>query len=134
MPRNEKERAKLARYFADVHDQTGRGFDHDRYPVWRDWIENHTRNPRRARVIEQLRQLGILDLPKCSPGSVGRNRRSASTGSVGSHKFSNALKALRSSALYRRNLFPHCADGRDEERSSVDAAGAQTCSPKQALT
>lgn len=69
VPRSEEERAKLRKYFADVHDQTGRGFDHHRYPAWRDWIENDTRNPRRAQVIEQLRELGILALPNAAQGA-----------------------------------------------------------------
>jgi hypothetical protein len=56
-------RRRLLRYAADHHDQTDRGFDHHRYPVWRDWIAAPPQRSRRAVAVARLRELGLLDLP-----------------------------------------------------------------------
>ena len=40
----------------------------DRYPVWRDWIAGAAAHPRRAGVIERMRNAGVLDLPGARDG------------------------------------------------------------------
>lgn len=60
-----------ARTLRSVHDsfeQAFRGFDRDRYPVWRDWIAGAAAHPCRAGVIERMRHAGILDLPGAQDG------------------------------------------------------------------
>jgi hypothetical protein len=63
-------RRRLLRYAADHHDQTGRGFDHHRYPLWRDWIAPAGSNRGRAVAVARLRRLGVLDLPGALLGDV----------------------------------------------------------------
>ena len=48
VPHEAEARRRLLRYAADHHDQTGRGFDHHRYPLWRDWIAPAGHNRLRA--------------------------------------------------------------------------------------
>ena len=45
-----------------------RGFDRTRYPVWRDWLAGAAAHPRRASVIERMRQARVLDLPGVRDG------------------------------------------------------------------
>jgi hypothetical protein len=70
VPRAAEGRRRLLRYAADHHDQTGRGFDHHRYPLWRDWIAPARPNRRRAVAVARLRQLGVLDLPGALLGDM----------------------------------------------------------------
>ncbi|HEU5391481.1 MAG TPA: phytanoyl-CoA dioxygenase family protein [Streptosporangiaceae bacterium] len=59
------------RTLRSVHDsleQAFRGFDRTRYPVWRDWLAGAAAHPRRAGVIERMRQAGVLDLPGARDG------------------------------------------------------------------
>ena len=39
-----------------------------RYPVWRDWLAGAVAHPRRAVVIERMRQAGVLNLPGVRDG------------------------------------------------------------------
>jgi hypothetical protein len=52
----------------DSFEQAFRGFDRDRYPVWRDWLTDAAAHPRRAGVIERMRHAGIFDLPGVRDG------------------------------------------------------------------
>jgi hypothetical protein len=70
VPREAAGRRRLLRNAADHHDQTGRGFDHHRYPLWRDRIIPAGPNPRRAVAVARLRRLGVLDLPGALLGDV----------------------------------------------------------------
>jgi hypothetical protein len=70
VPHDAEGRRRLLRYAADHHDQTGRGFDHHRYPLWRDWISLAGPNPERADAVPRLRRLGVLDLPGALLGDV----------------------------------------------------------------
>jgi hypothetical protein len=53
---------------SDSFEQAFKGFDRERYPVWRDWLANPKGVPRRAAVIECLQDAGILDLPGAEIG------------------------------------------------------------------
>jgi hypothetical protein len=46
----------------DSYEQAFRGFDRERYPIWRDWLADARSHPRRARVVECMRAAGVLDL------------------------------------------------------------------------
>jgi hypothetical protein len=63
VPHHAEARRRLLRYAADHHDQTDRGFNHHRYPLWRDWIAPAGPDSERAVAVARLRQLGVLDLP-----------------------------------------------------------------------
>ena len=52
----------------DGFEQAYRGFDRNRYPIWRDWLADATAHPRRAAVIARMRQAGVLDLPGAMEG------------------------------------------------------------------
>jgi hypothetical protein len=67
-PDEEEERTKTLRWMTDAFEQGCRGFDRERYPVWRDWLANSSREPRRAAIVERLRDAGILELPGAELG------------------------------------------------------------------
>jgi hypothetical protein len=62
-PASDDERSKTLRWLADAFEQDFRGFDRERYPMWRDWLTNPKSHPRRAAVIERMQAAGVLDLP-----------------------------------------------------------------------
>jgi Phytanoyl-CoA dioxygenase (PhyH) len=61
-------RDRTLRSLHDSFEQAFRGFDRDRYPIWRDWLADADAHPRRAGVIERMRQAGVLDLPGAQDG------------------------------------------------------------------
>jgi hypothetical protein len=65
-PDDEASRARTLRWMTDAFEQAFRGFDRERYPVWRDWLTDP--DGRRGRVIEGLRAAGVLDLPGAELG------------------------------------------------------------------
>ncbi|HLI38604.1 MAG TPA: phytanoyl-CoA dioxygenase family protein [Streptosporangiaceae bacterium] len=67
-PETGAERDRMLRSVHDGFEQAFRGFDRDRYPVWRDWLADAGARPRRAAVIERMRQAGVLDLPGATEG------------------------------------------------------------------
>jgi phytanoyl-CoA dioxygenase PhyH len=67
-PETEPERDRMLRSVHDSFEQAFRGFDRTRYPVWRDWLAGAAAHPRRAGVIERMRQAGVLDLPGARDG------------------------------------------------------------------
>jgi Phytanoyl-CoA dioxygenase (PhyH) len=67
-PETEPERERTLRSVHDSFEQAFRGFDRDRYPVWRDWIADAAAHPRRADVIERMRYAGVLDLTGARDG------------------------------------------------------------------
>lgn len=67
-PRDGEERSRTLRSVEDSFEQAFRGFDRDRYPVWRDWLGDAARHPRRAPVIARMRHAGVLDLPGAREG------------------------------------------------------------------
>jgi hypothetical protein len=67
-PETEPKRERTLRSVHDSFEQAFRGFDRDRYPVWRDWIAGAAAHPCRAGVIERMRHAGILDLPGAEDG------------------------------------------------------------------
>jgi hypothetical protein len=67
-PETSGERDRTLRSVHDSFEQAFRGFDRDRYPVWRDWLGDAAAYPRRAPVIERMRHAGILDLPGARDG------------------------------------------------------------------
>jgi hypothetical protein len=67
-PQTEPERDRTLRSVHDSFEQAFRGFDRDRYPVWQDWLSDAAAHPRRAGVIERMRQAGVLDLPGVRDG------------------------------------------------------------------
>ena len=68
VPRDKDARVKTLNWVGDALEQGFRGFDRDRYPAWRDWLENPSGDQRRAAVIERLRTTGVLDLPGADIG------------------------------------------------------------------
>jgi hypothetical protein len=46
----------------DSFEQSCRGFDRTRYPIWRDWLAEGVTHPRRREVANRLRTTGVLDL------------------------------------------------------------------------
>lgn len=70
VPRNDMERERALRWMADNFDQESRQFDHDRYPVWRDWAANSAGHPRRAAMISRLAETGVLALPGAVTGAA----------------------------------------------------------------
>jgi hypothetical protein len=62
-PQTSEERDRSLRSMNDSFEQAFRGFDRDRYPVWRDWLADAAAHPGRAPVIERLRLAGVLDQP-----------------------------------------------------------------------
>ena len=67
-PETEPERDRTLRSAHDGFEQAFRGFDRDRYPVWRDWLGGAAAHPCRAGVIERMRHAGVLDLPGARDG------------------------------------------------------------------
>jgi hypothetical protein len=68
-PETQAERDRTLRSAEDSFEQAYRGFDRDRYPVWRDWLAGADPEQSRAPVIERMRRAGILDLPGALRGS-----------------------------------------------------------------
>src|SRR6266496_4474347 len=58
-PETGQERDRTLRSVHDSFEQAFRGFDRDRYPVWRDWLADAATHPRRAGVIERMRHAGV---------------------------------------------------------------------------
>jgi hypothetical protein len=67
-PETAAERDRTLRSVHDGFEQAFRGFDRDRYPVWRDWLAGAAAHPGRAPVIDRMRHAGILDLPGARDG------------------------------------------------------------------
>jgi hypothetical protein len=67
-PETAQERDRTLRSARYGFEQAYRGFDRGRYPVWRDWLAGAAAHPRRAPVIERMRDAGVLDLPGARDG------------------------------------------------------------------
>ncbi|MGH8987215.1 MAG: phytanoyl-CoA dioxygenase family protein, partial [Acidimicrobiales bacterium] len=67
-PKSDDEAERTRRAMTDSFEQAFRGFDSDRYPVWRDWLTDAASHPRRTAVIERLRVAGVLQLPGAQLG------------------------------------------------------------------
>ena len=67
-PDTDAERERTARSMSDGFEQADRGFDRDRYPIWRDWLADARHHHRRAAIIDRLRTAGVLDLPGADVG------------------------------------------------------------------
>jgi hypothetical protein len=67
-PETADERDRTLRHARDDFEQAFRGFDRDRYPVWRDWLAGAAAHPRRAPLIGRMRRAGVLDLPGALEG------------------------------------------------------------------
>jgi Phytanoyl-CoA dioxygenase (PhyH) len=63
---DERERTLLSVH--DGFEQAFRGFDRNRYPVWRDWLAGTAAHHRRAPAAERMRLAGVLDLPGALEG------------------------------------------------------------------
>jgi hypothetical protein len=68
-PETDAERGRTLQSMTDSFEQGFRGFDRDRYPIWRDWLGDAAAHPSRAGVIERMRDAGVLDLPGAQAGS-----------------------------------------------------------------
>lgn len=80
-PETDDERDRTLRYAHDGFEQAFRGFDRDRYPVWRDWLAAAAARPRRAPVIERMRRAGVLGCP--ARWKAGKQRSPAPGGHSG---------------------------------------------------
>lgn len=67
-PQDDTERTKTLRRMADGFEQQFRGFDRERYPVWRDWVIDPELHSRRGTLIERMGRTGIMDLPGAELG------------------------------------------------------------------
>jgi hypothetical protein len=67
-PETVDERERALRSVHDSFEQAFRGFDRDRYPVWRDWLADAAAQHRRAPVAKRMRRAGVLDLPGALEG------------------------------------------------------------------
>jgi hypothetical protein len=67
-PDSDEERDRTLRSLTDSFEQAFRGFDRDRYPIWRDWLADAHRHPQRSPIVERMRAAGILDLPGADLG------------------------------------------------------------------
>lgn len=82
LPDGAEERRRLLRFVARYQDQTGRSFDHDRYPVWRDWTAEPV-PPDRREAVDRLTECGILDLPGALLGDAVADRRAGPASPAG---------------------------------------------------
>jgi hypothetical protein len=64
----EDQRERTLRSMADSFEQDFRGFDRERYPIWRDWLADAPTDPRRSRIVESMRAAGVVDLPGAGIG------------------------------------------------------------------
>ena len=67
-PESDTERERTLRSVKDSFEQEFRGFDRERYPIWRDWLADADSHPERESVIERMRSAGVLDLPEMEIG------------------------------------------------------------------
>jgi hypothetical protein len=67
-PESDVERERTLRSIHDGFEQDFRGFDKERYPVWRDWLAGAAIHPRRSALIERMRAAGVLDLDGVAVG------------------------------------------------------------------
>ncbi len=67
-PHTEFERQLCHRSMVDGFEQAFRGFDRERYPIWRDWLADGDGSPDRAVVTERMRAAGLLDLSGAQVG------------------------------------------------------------------
>jgi hypothetical protein len=61
-PETTEQRERTLRSTRDSFEQSCRGFDRGRYPMWRDWLAGSATHPRRCEVASRLRATGVLDL------------------------------------------------------------------------
>ena len=61
-PETVEQRERTLRSTRDSFEQSCRGFDRSRYPIWRDWLAEAVTHPRRREVANRLRTTGVLDL------------------------------------------------------------------------
>ncbi|MGH9169695.1 MAG: phytanoyl-CoA dioxygenase family protein [Acidimicrobiales bacterium] len=67
-PETDDEVERTRRSMTDSFEQAFRGFDRDRYPIWRDWLAGAASRPQRTAVIERIRAAGVFDLPGAELG------------------------------------------------------------------
>jgi Phytanoyl-CoA dioxygenase (PhyH) len=67
-PRTDLERQRCHHSILDGFEQAFRGFDRERYPIWRDWLADAGAHPGRGAVIERMRAAGLLVLPGAQVG------------------------------------------------------------------
>jgi len=67
-PETPAERDRAQRSLHDSYEQAFRGFDRDRYPIWRDWVAGAEHVPRRKPLIERMHSAGILGLEGAESG------------------------------------------------------------------
>ena len=67
-PGDQAARGRVLRWMEDGFEQAFRGFDRDRYPVWRDWAAGAAGHERRAAALERLERAGVMDLPGAQMG------------------------------------------------------------------
>jgi hypothetical protein len=68
VPETYIERERTLHSVKDSFEQECRGFDRERYPIWRDWLADAGSHPQRASVIERMRTAGVLNLPGAEIG------------------------------------------------------------------
>jgi hypothetical protein len=67
-PDTDQQRERTLRSMADSFEQAFRGFNRQRYPIWRDWLADARSHPKRLRLVESMRAAGVLDLPGADIG------------------------------------------------------------------
>jgi hypothetical protein len=67
-PESSFERERTARSMHDGFEQVFRGFDRERFPIWRDWLADAESHPQRAAVVARMQAAGVLALPGAELG------------------------------------------------------------------
>jgi hypothetical protein len=63
VPADESDRSVLMSYMGDDIDRSCYEYDHERYPVYREWLCNTTHNSRRAAIIDRMREIDVFRIP-----------------------------------------------------------------------
>lgn len=61
-PETGEQTARTLASMADGFEQAFRGFDRDRYPIWRDWLADAPSHSKRSILAGRMRAAGVLDL------------------------------------------------------------------------
>jgi hypothetical protein len=67
-PETDIERDRTLRSMKDSFEQECRGFDRERYPIWRDWLAGAESHPQRGPIIERMTAARVLDVPGAEIG------------------------------------------------------------------
>jgi hypothetical protein len=67
-PETAEQRERTLRSMRDSFEQSFRGFDRSRYPIWGDWLAEAATDPGRSEIANRLRATGVFDLDGVESG------------------------------------------------------------------